>query len=89
MVPYLTLRTGKPYAAVVFTVLLVACMKLVGCAVVYFVYGPDAGREGRMTVPFTRPNLLVWVFFATTAVLSLAFFLLGHRRFQRVRRAGC
>jgi hypothetical protein len=82
IVPYLTLVTRKPFAAVVFTVFLVGCMKLLGCVVVVLVHGWDASERGHTTMPWTRPNLLVWVFWANTAVLSLVCYCLAASRFR-------
>jgi hypothetical protein len=81
VVPYLTLLTQKPFAAVVFTVFLVGSMKLLGCVVVVLLRGWDAGAGGHLTMPWTRPNLLVWLFWANTALLSLGCYCLGVRRF--------
>jgi hypothetical protein len=82
IVPYLTQVTRKPFAAVVFTVFLVACMKLLGCVVVVLVYGWDASERGYTTMPWARPNLLVWLFWVNTGVLSLGLYYLGFRRFR-------
>jgi hypothetical protein len=82
IVPYLTLVTRNPFAAVVFTVFLVGCMKLLGCVVVVLVHGWDASERGHTTMPWTRPNLLVWAFWANTAVLSLVCYCFGARRFR-------
>lgn len=80
--PYLTLATRKPFAAVVFTVALVACMKLLGCVVVVLVHGWYASEQGHTTMPWTRPNLLVWLFWLNTAVLSTILYFQGKWRFQ-------
>jgi hypothetical protein len=82
IVPYLTQVTQKPFAAVVFTVFLVGSMKLLGCVVVVLVYGWDASERGHTTMPWARPNLLVWLFWINTGVLSLCFYYLGGRRFR-------
>jgi hypothetical protein len=82
IVPYLTLLTRKPFAAVVFTVFMVGCMKLLGCVVVVLVYGWDASERGHTTMPWAHPNLLVWVFWANTGMLSLACYCLGASRFR-------
>ena len=82
IVPYLTLVTRKPFAAVVFTVFLVGCMKLLGCVVVVLVHGWDASERGYTTMPWAHPNLLVWVFWANTGVLSLVCYCLGASRFR-------
>jgi hypothetical protein len=81
IVPYLMQVTRKPFAAVVFTVFLVACMKLLGCVNVVLVHGWDASKRGHNTMPWTRPNLLVWLFWINTGVLSLSCYCLGVRRF--------
>jgi len=83
LAPYLTLVTRKPLAAVVFTVFLVGCMKLLGCIVVVLVYGWDASEHGHTQLPWTHPNLLVWFFWSSTALLCLVFYWLGERRFCR------
>ena len=79
VVPYLTLITRKPFTAVVFTVFLVGCMKLLGCVVVVLVHGWDASERGHTTMPWTHPNLLVWLFWVNTGVLSLGYSWLGVR----------
>jgi hypothetical protein len=90
VVPYLTQVTRKPFAAVVFTVFLVGCMKLLGCVVVVLVHGWDASERGHTTMPWARPNLLVWLFWVNTGVLSLGCYYLGVRRqvAQAADRAG-
>lgn len=82
IVPYLTLITRKPFAAVAFTVFLVGCMKLLGCVVVVLVHGWDASEHGHTTMPWAHPNLLVWVFWANTGVLSLVCYWLGASCFR-------
>lgn len=83
IVPYLTQITRKPLAAVVFTVFLVGCMKLLGCVVVVLVHGWDASERGHTTMPWAHPNLLVWLFWTNTGVLSLVCYFLGVRRFRQ------
>jgi hypothetical protein len=82
VVPYLTRVTRKPFAAVVFTVFLVGCMKLLGCVVVVLVHGWDAAERGHTTMPWAHPNLLVWLFWVNTSVLSLVCHFLGLRTFE-------
>jgi hypothetical protein len=80
--PYLTRLTRWPFAAVVFTAFLVACMKLLGCVVVVLVHGWDAAECGYTTMPWAQPNLLVWLFWVNTAVLSLGCAGLGVRQLR-------
>lgn len=84
LVPFLTLLTRKPVAAVVFSVFLVTCMKFLGCVVVVLVYGWDASERGHTAMPWARPNLLVWLFWLNTSVLCLSFYCLGARRFCNI-----
>ena len=82
VVPFLTLVTRRPVAAVVFALFIVFCMKLLGGIVVVLVYGWHASEHGYTDMPWTHPNLLVWLFWLNTGVLSLSLYLLGARRFQ-------
>jgi hypothetical protein len=86
VVPHFTLLTGRPFAAIVFTLFAVFCMKLLGCLVVVLVYGWHASAHDPpyTDMPWTHPNLLVWLFWLFTAILSLSFYFLGERRFCRV-----
>jgi hypothetical protein len=91
IVPYLTLLTRKPFAAVLFTLFAVLGAKLLGCVVVVLIYGWHADRHvpPYTDMPWERPNLLVWVFLFNTAVLSAWFYILGERKFQTIHeRAG-
>lgn len=81
VVPWLTLLTRKPFAAVVFTLSLVGLMKLLGCLVVVLVYGWHADAQGYTQMSWMHPNLLVWLFWFNNGVLSLSFYFLGKRRF--------
>ncbi len=84
IVPYFVLLTRKPLAAVVFTALLVGCMKLLGATVVVLIYGWDADAQGRTKMPWNHPDLLVWLFWCFSAALSLVFYLFGANRFRVV-----
>jgi hypothetical protein len=79
IVPYMVRVTRQPFAAVVFSITLVVLIKLAGCLIVVLVYGWDADEFGHTSMPWTRPNLLVWCFLIGTAVLSTVCFLLGVR----------
>jgi len=82
VVPYLTLVTRRPVAAVVFALFIVFSMKLLGGIVVVLVYGWNADKHGHTDMPWMHPNLLVWLFWINTAVLSLLLYLAGARRFR-------
>jgi hypothetical protein len=80
--PYFVLALRQRFAAVVFTVALVGAMKLLGCLVVVLLYGWDADEQGRLGLPWHRPDLLVWLFWSFTTALSAACGLLARRRFD-------
>jgi hypothetical protein len=80
-VPYLAVVTGKPYAAVLFTVVLLAAVKLAGCVVAVLVYGWNAQAEGHLALPWERPNLLVCLCLAGAMVVSVVMYPLGRRAF--------
>jgi hypothetical protein len=80
-VPFLAVVAGKPYAAVLFTVFLLAAVKLAGCVVAVRVYGWNAQAEGHLTLPWDRPNLLVWLCLAGAMVMSVVTYPLGRRAF--------
>lgn len=81
--PCLTLATRRPFAAVVFTLFLTIAMKLLGAIVVVSLYGWDADSKGYLTMPWLDPNLLVWLFYANTLILSFGLYHLGARLFAR------
>ena len=81
--PCLTLVTRKPFAAVVLTLFLVGSMKILGCVVVVLVHGWHADAQGYTTLPWTHPNLLVWLFWLNTSLLSLSFYIVGRKKFIR------
>jgi len=80
-VPYLTLATGQPFAAVVAVAFLMAAVKLAGCAVVRVVYGPTALADGRTTLPWEAPHLLVWLCLGGAALCSVVLYRLGRRAY--------
>lgn len=86
VVPYLTLVTRKVFSTVVLTPFVVACMKFLGCLVVVLVYGWDAAERGYTSMPWTQPNLLVWLFWLNMSVLCTWLYFLGRRRFQEQHR---
>ena len=79
VVPYLTLLTRKPFAAVVFTAFLLGCMKGVAGVVVNLFYGWGNGHH---EIPWTSPNLMLSMFWVASVVLCLWCYLLGARKFQ-------
>ena len=79
IVPYLTLVTRKPFAAVVFSAFLLGCMKGVAGVVVNLVYG---WRNGHHEIPWTAPNLMLSTFWIAAASLCILCYLSGARKFR-------
>lgn len=83
IVPYFTVVTGKPYAAVIIAGAILGACKVAGDVVALLVYGPQAERQGYLSATWAHPNLLSLVFIIGTAVCSLLFYALGRRSFSR------
>jgi len=83
VVPCMMLVTRQPFAGVVLSLFLVGCMKFIGGVGVVLVYGWHASAHGYTTMPWTHPNLLVWLFWLNSSVLSLSCYILGRRRYMR------
>jgi len=79
IVPYLTLRTGKPFAAVVLAAFIVALTKLAACAIVRMVHGPDALANGYMSGDWQSAPLMISLFWIGTVTISLALGLAARR----------
>jgi hypothetical protein len=79
IVPYLTLITRKPAAAVVLSAFLVGCMKMIAGIVVNLVHGWNYGHH---ELPWTDPNLMLWAFWVATAILSVSLFVLGVHEYR-------
>lgn len=82
-VPFAALATGRPYVAVLFAAFLMAAVKMAGCVVVVLVYGWNAQAGGHTTLPWERPNLLVWLCLAGALACVVVFYPLGRREFLR------
>src|SRR5205814_8365427 len=62
IVPYLTMRLGKPFAAVVLAAFIVGLIKIASCVVVRIVYGPDALADGYMAGDWQTAKLMISLF---------------------------
>jgi hypothetical protein len=87
IVPYLALVTRKLFTTVALSIFLVFCLKLLGCVVVVLVYGWDASEHDYTTTPWTHPNLLVWLFWSFTALLSSWFCVLSVKKSKQLHQA--
>ena len=71
IVPYLTLRTRKPFAAVVLAAFIVGLIKIASCVVVRIVYGPDALADGYMAGDWQTAKLMISLFWIGTVIVSV------------------
>jgi hypothetical protein len=79
IVPYVTLLTRKPVAAVILSAFLLGCMKMVAGVVVNLRYGWNYGHH---ELPWTDPNLMLSSFWVATAILSALFLFLGAKKYR-------
>jgi hypothetical protein len=83
VVPYLSLITGWPFAAVVFSAILVGCAKGIAGAIVCLVYGWSGPRHDT-SFPWTAPNLMLSTFWVNAVILCACCYRLGARAFHLV-----
>jgi hypothetical protein len=79
IVPYVTMLTRKPAAAVVLSAFLVGCMKMIAGITVNLRYGWNYGHHD---LPWTEPNLMLSAFWVATALLSALFLFLGANQYR-------
>jgi hypothetical protein len=79
IVPYVTLLTRKPVAAVILSAFLLGCMKMVAGIVVNL---RDGWYNGNHELPWTEPNLMLSAFWVATAILSVLFLFLGANKYR-------
>ena len=82
IVPYLTLRIRKPFAAVVFSAFIAGAIKLASCVVVRIVYGPDALADGYMAGDWHTAKLMISLFWTGTVLVSLGCAIACRHRFN-------
>ena len=71
IVPYFTMRTRKPFAAVVLAAFIVGLIKIASCIVVRIVYGPDALADGYMAGDWQTAKLMISLFWIGTVIVSV------------------
>ncbi len=93
IVPYMVLVTRNPIAGVLFTIIVVGSIKTPIGAVIVKTFFPSQFQQavdvdGRliMPTPWVHPNLLVWIFYASVAALSVLCCPLGAKKFREIHR---
>ncbi|HXT38643.1 MAG TPA: hypothetical protein VN887_01330 [Candidatus Angelobacter sp.] len=81
IVPYLTVRTRKPFAAVVFSAFIVGAIKIASCVVVRIVYGPEALADGYMAGDWQTAKLMISLFWSGTVFVSFVLAFACARQF--------
>jgi len=87
IVPYLTMRTRKPFAAVVLAAFIVGLIKIAGCVVVRIVYGPDALADGYMAGHWQTAKLVISLFWIGTVIVSVVSAVVCRYRFNALLTA--
>jgi hypothetical protein len=89
IVPCMVLVTRNPLAGALFSILLVGSLKTPIGAMMVHTFFPshfqqDVDTDGAliMPTPWIHPNLLVWFFYCSVAVLSFLFYFWGIRKFR-------
>ena len=82
IVPYLTMRTCKPFAAVVLAAFVVGLIKIAGCVVVRIVYGPSALADGYMAGDWQTAKLMISLFWIGTVTVSVVSAAACRHRFN-------
>jgi hypothetical protein len=83
LVPYLTLRIGRPFAAIVFAAFIVASIKLASCVVVRVAYGPTALEDGFMSGDWQAAKVMISLFWLGTLTVSGALAIASRRLLRR------
>ena len=79
LVPWLVVRVRQPYGALVIAAAMLLAAKLLACAVVRVVYGPDALAAGYMAGDWHSAKLMISLFWAQAVALSVAGLVMGWR----------
>jgi len=88
IVPFLAMRTGKPFAAVVLAAFIVGLIKIASCVVVRIVYGPDALADGYMAGDWQTAKLMISLFWIGTVIVSVVSAVACRRRFNALLTSG-
>ena len=82
----LRLTSPRPYAAIIFSGLIVFACKLAGCVVARFVYGPDFISQGYVSADWRTAKLMITLLWSFSTLLSLGLFLADYRSCTRKDR---
>lgn len=80
VMPWMLRRVWQhPYAAIVFSGILIGACKLAGCVVARVVYGPDCIAQGYVAADWRTAKLMITLFWSFSTLLSLGLLLADYR----------
>lgn len=83
LVPWLVMRTGKKYEALVLAAFIVGATKIAGCVVARIVYGPTFIEDGYVAGDWRTAKVMISCMWAFTIAISLGLFLVDYWRYGR------
>ncbi len=83
LVPWLTIRCGKPYVAIVLVGVAALGIKLAACVAARIVYGPDFIALGYVADDWRTAKLMISIFWGGMSVLSIAGLIGSSRSIAR------
>src|SRR4029079_17088242 len=81
LVPWMTLRIGEPFKAIVLSALVVLLAKLSACVVARLCYGPDYIEHGYVAADWRTAKLMISLTWTSITAISAACIAHGYFRF--------
>ncbi len=82
LVPWMTLRIGEPFKAIVLSALVLLACKLSACVVARLVYGSDYMEHGYVAADWRTAKLMISLTWSSITVISLSLAGLGYYQFD-------
>ena len=82
LLPWMTLRIGEPFKAMIFSAFLLMTVKLAACVVARFVYGPDFMEQGYIAADWRTAKLMISLTWSTITAISVACLAHGYWRLE-------
>jgi len=82
LVPWITLRIGEPFKAMVLSASILLAAKLAACVVARFVYGPDYIEHGYVAADWRTAKLMISLTWSSITAISVGLLALGYWQFE-------
>jgi hypothetical protein len=83
LVPWMTLRLGEPFKALVLSALVLLACKLAACVVARMVYGPDYIEHGYVAGDWRTAKLMISLTWSSITAISFGLAVLCYWQFER------